>query len=182
MAQPGDRFGSEIRIDGDTLDLSAVLRPVLYAPPSMRPGVLLQKMQASRQHMALVIDEYGGVDGLVTMEDLVEQIVGEIADEHDADEGQHWQEESPGVYLVLPRAPLEGFEAEIGTSLVAEELGEDIDTLGGLVFMMAGRVPVRGEVLRHPDGHEFEVVDADPRRIKRLRVRVRREALDTAAE
>ncbi|WP_428926394.1 hemolysin family protein [Marinibacterium sp. SX1] len=155
-------------------DLSSMLRELLFVPPSMPIGVLLTKMQAERRHMALVIDEYGGVDGLVTIEDLVEQVVGEIEDEHDTDEDRTWVMEKPGVYLALAKTPLEEFEEEIGRSLTeSEEVDEEeIDTLGGLVFMISGRVPARGEVVEHPDGAEFEVVDADPRRIKRLRVRL----------
>ncbi|MBK1637128.1 hemolysin family protein [Rhodovulum adriaticum] len=155
---------------GAPFALKDMVRPLLYAPPSMPLGVLLQKMQSQRMHMALVIDEYGGVDGLVTIEDLIEQVVGEIEDEHDIDEGNLWSVEKPGVYLVQARAPLEDFEAEIGLKLADAEDEEEIDTLGGLLFMMIGRVPVRGEVIRHRDGVEFEVIDADPRRIKRLRV------------
>jgi magnesium and cobalt transporter len=153
-------------------DLRAMLRPLLYAPPSMPIGVLLQKMQTDRVHMALVIDEYGGVDGLVTIEDLLEQVVGEIEDEHDVAEAALWTEEKPGCYLALARTPLEEFEAAIGLKLADEEDGEEIDTLGGLVFMEIGRVPTRGEVIAHRTGVQFEVVDADPRRIKRLRVRM----------
>ncbi|MEM8869682.1 MAG: hemolysin family protein [Pseudomonadota bacterium] len=165
------------------LDLRKLLRPLLYVPPSMPITVLLQKMQTERVHMALVIDEYGGVDGLVTIEDLVEQIVGEIADEHDADEAVGWSEEAPGVYLCSARAELEAFEAAAGVDLLPDASDEDVDTLGGLVFMLAGRVPLRGEVIPHPDGHELEVVDADPRLVKRLRVRLRHHAaLDQAAE
>lgn len=152
--------------------LRAILRPLLYVPPSMPIGVLLQKMQSDRMHMALVIDEYGGVDGLVTIEDLIEQVIGEIEDEHDTGEDRYWTVESPGCYLVQSRTPLEDFEAEIGRRLVDSADEEEVDTLGGLVFMLAGRVPARGEVIHHPDGPDFEVVDADPRRIKRLRVRV----------
>ena len=156
-----------------SFDLRAMLRPLLYVPPSMTIGVLLTKMQAERRHMALVIDEYGGVDGLVTIEDLIEQVIGEIEDEHDVDEDVYFTEEKPGCYLALAKTPLEDFEAEIGTSLTAHEEvdEEEIETLGGLVFMLSGRVPARGEVVVHPDGPEFEVIDADPRRIKRLRVR-----------
>lgn len=153
-------------------NLRKLLRPLLYAPPSMPIGVLLQKMQSERSHMALVIDEYGGVDGLLTIEDLIEQVVGEIEDEHDTAEGEFWVEEKPGQYLVQARAPLEEFEAEIGMKLADEEDREELDTLGGLVFMETGRVPGRGEVIPHASGVEFEVVDADPRRIKRLRVRL----------
>jgi len=153
-------------------DLVSMLRTLLFVPPSMPIGVLLTKMQTERRHMALVIDEYGGVDGLLTIEDLIEQVVGEIADEHDADEDQLWIQEKPGCYIVQARVPLEDFEAEIGRSLTSHEDvdEEEIDTLGGLVFMLSGRVPARGEVVCHPEGAEFEVIDADPRRIKRLRV------------
>lgn len=157
---------------GGRFSLKKLLRPLLFAPPSMPIGVLLQKMQSERIHMALVIDEYGGVDGLVTIEDLIEQVVGEIEDEHDTTEENLWREEKPGSYVVQATAPLGEFEAEIGVKLVSEEEEEEIDTLGGVVFMMTGRVPVRGEVIRHPSGAEFEVMDADPRRIKRLRVRL----------
>ena len=164
-------------------DIRRHLRPLLYVPPSMPMGVLLQKMQTDRVHMALVIDEYGGVDGLVTIEDLVEQIVGDISDEHDTVEAASWIEEAPGVYLCAARAALEEFEAIAGVDLLSDELDEDVDTLGGLVFMLAGRVPLRGEVISHPDGHEFEVVDADARTLNRIRVRVHRAAmLDRAAE
>ena len=155
-------------------DLESMLRPLLFVPPSMPIGVLLTQMQTERRHMALVIDEYGGVDGLVTIEDLIEQVVGEIEDEHDTDEDKTWVKEKPGQYIALAKTPLEEFEAEIGQSLTDHEEvdEEEIDTLGGLVFMLSGRVPTRGEVVSHPDGPEFEVVDADPRRIKRLRVRL----------
>ena len=154
--------------------LKNMLRPLLFVPPSMSIGVLLQNMQAERRHMALVIDEYGGVDGLVTIEDLIEQVVGQIEDEHDIEDDQNWVQEKPGCYLTLAKTPLEDFEAEIGLSLTeADEVDEEeIDTLGGLVFMLLGRVPVRGELVEHPSGVEIEVVEADPRRIKRLRVRL----------
>ena len=157
------------------LDLRDMLRQVLYVPPSMPLGVLLQKMQAERIHMALVIDEYGGTDGLVTIEDVIEQVVGEIEDEHDIEEAQSWVMEKPGCYLAQARTELEEFEAEIGMRLTDHDDidEEEIDTLGGLVTMLAGHLPARGEVIVHPDGPEFEVVDADPRRIKRLRVRLR---------
>jgi magnesium and cobalt transporter len=152
--------------------LKRLLRPILYAPPSMPTGVLLQKMQKDRAHMALVIDEYGGVDGLVTIEDLIETVIGEIEDEHDEDEGALWVEETPGVILAQSTAPLEEIEAVLGLALRAGEEDEEIDTLGGLVFLRSGRVPARGEVISHESGVQFEIVDADPRRIKRLRVRL----------
>lgn len=159
---------------GGEFDLRKMLRPLLFVPPSMTIGTLLAKMQTERRHMALVIDEYGGVDGLVTIEDLIEQVVGEIEDEHDVDEGLYFTREKSGSYVALAKMPLEEFEAELGQSLTDHDDvdGEEIDTLGGLVFMLAGRVPARGEVVQHPDGPEFEVIDADPRRIKRLRVRL----------
>ncbi|MBM9593071.1 hemolysin family protein [Roseitranquillus sediminis] len=153
-------------------DVRKLLRPLLYVPPSMPIGILLTKMQAERMHMALVIDEYGGVDGLVTIEDLIEQVVGEIEDEHDIAEDGYWTQESEDCWLVQSRAPLDEFEGAIGRRLVDVEDEEEIDTVGGLVFMLAGRVPARGEVIHHPTGPDFEVVDADPRRIKRLRVRL----------
>ncbi len=159
---------------GGRFSLRPLLRPLLYVPPSMPIGVLLQKMQNERRHMALVIDEYGGVDGLVTIEDLIEQVVGEIADEHDVEDDTFWTQEKPGVYLAQAKTPLDEFEQEVGLSLTdAEEIDEEeIDTLGGLVFMLLGRVPVRGEMVEHPGGAVFEVIEADPRRIKRLRVRL----------
>lgn len=154
--------------------LRDLTRELLFVPPSMPLGVLLQKMQSDRIHMALVIDEYGGSDGLVTIEDLLEQVVGDIEDEHDTAEDALWVLEKPGVYLVESKAPLDEFEAEIGMALTEhDEIDEEeIDTLGGLVFMLAGHVPARGEVIEHPEGPEFEVIEADPRRIKRLRVRL----------
>ncbi|GAA3867754.1 hemolysin family protein [Celeribacter arenosi] len=157
---------------GERFNLKRMVRPLLYAPPSMPIGVLLQKMQSERMHMALVIDEYGGVDGLVTLEDLVEQVIGEIEDEHDTEEDAFWSKSAPGVYIAQAKAPLEEFEVETGLKLAPEEDEEEIDTLGGLVFLLSGRVPARGEVIRHPSGTEFEIVDADPRRIKRVRVRL----------
>ncbi|WP_411836790.1 transporter associated domain-containing protein [Paracoccus sp. ME4] len=156
---------------GGKFTLRPMLRPLLYVPPSMPIGVLLQQMQQKRIHMALVIDEYGGVDGLVTIEDLIEQVIGEIEDEHDEDEGGLWVQEKPGQWLIQARAPLDDVEAATGLTLTGAE-DEDVDTLGGLIFMLAGRVPLRGEVIAHDSGVEFEVVDADPRRLKRIRLRL----------
>ena len=147
-----------------------LVRPVLFVPPSMPLDVLLQKMQTERTHMALVVDEYGGVDGLATIEDLVEQLVGNISDEHDTDDDATWFEVKTGVYICQSRAPLEEFEKVLGVDLASDTDDEEIETMGGLVFMMTGRVPVRGEVISHPSGYDFEVIEADPRRIKRLRV------------
>lgn len=157
---------------GGRFSLKRMLRPILYAPPSMPAAVLLQKMQRDRVHMALVIDEYGGVDGLVTIEDLIETVIGEIEDEHDEVEGALWKEEKPGVFLAQSLTPLDDFEAAIGLTLRSDEDDDEIDTLGGLVFLLVGRVPTRGEIIPHISGAEFEVVDADPRRIKRLRLRL----------
>ena len=162
------------RSDAEDFDLRGMLRPLLYVPPSMPLHVLLQKMQQERTHMALVIDEYGGTDGLVTIEDLIEQVVGAIEDEHDVEEEAMWLEEKPGVYIAFAKTALDAFEQEIGIALTehADIDEEEIDTLGGLVFMLSGHVPARGEIIPHPGGVEFEVLDADPRRIKRLRVRM----------
>jgi magnesium and cobalt transporter len=137
---------------GGRFSMRKLLRPVLYAPPSMPVGVLLQKMQRERVHMALVIDEYGGVDGLVTIEDLIETVIGEI--------------------LAQATAPLEEFEPALGVTLRTTEEDQEIDTLGGLVMIRTGRMPARGEIVAHESGVEFEVVDADARRIKRVRVRL----------
>jgi len=155
---------------GKSFSMGKILRPLIYAPPSMPLSVLLQKMQSEHIHMALVIDEYGGVDGLVTIEDLLEQIVGEIIDEHDEEEADLWVEESPGVYLAHARAALKDIEEVAGVDLLPDDLDEDIDTLGGIVVMLAGRVPVQGEVICDEQGNEYEVIEADPRKIKRLRV------------
>ena len=152
--------------------LSRLKREILFVPASMRlPGLLL-KMQTSRIHLALVVDEYGGTDGLVSLEDLVEQIVGDIEDEHDEDDeailsrGRH-------VWEADAKTQIDDFEAETGLELSLEDFEDEIDTLGGLAFALAGRVPQRGEIIRHPSGVEIEILDADPRRIKRLRVRGR---------
>jgi len=150
--------------------LKDIVREVQIVAPSMRVLDLLLEMRVSRQHMALVIDEYGGIDGLVTIEDLVEEIVGEIQDEHDEDRLPSLNERPDGTMIADARVSVEEFEEQVGRLLTDEER-EEIDTLGGLVFALAGRVPARGELLRHSSGAEFEVVDADPRRIKRLRIR-----------
>lgn len=152
------------------------LRRFLTVPPSMLCGVLLQKMQAERVHMALVIDEYGGVDGIVTIEDLLELIVGDIEDEHDTASESGWSKQDDGAYHIDARTYLEDFEKETRIPLLGPDKLDDVDTLGGLVFMLCNRVPARGEVIRHPDGHEFEILDADPRRIKRLLVTLSRPA------
>lgn len=155
----------------DELVLRRLRREVLYVPASMRAADLLVRMQARHIHMALVIDEFGGTDGLVTMEDLIETVMGDIADEHDVDEPEVL-DRGGGVYEANARAPLEELEVRLGVSLLTDDLeDEDIDTVGGLVSALAGRVPQRGEVIAHPAGYELDVVDADPRRVKRLRIR-----------
>jgi CBS domain containing-hemolysin-like protein len=152
--------------------LRRLRREVLYVPGSMRAADLMVKMQASRIHMAMVIDEYGGVDGLVTLEDLIEAVVGEIDDEHDEANVNRVVGRGPGLFEAAGRAPLEDLEAALETSLTTADLeDEDIDTVGGLVSALAGRVPQRGEVIEHPRGFDFEILDADPRRVKQVRVR-----------
>lgn len=153
---------------GDPI-LQQIKREVLYVPPSMRITDLLLRMQASRIHMALVIDEFGGTDGLVTIEDLVEEIVGEINDEHDDDDEALLKACPDGGWDVDARLELEEFAEETGVVLKAEE--DEVDTLGGLIFSLAGRVPQRGEVLSDNSGYEFEVTDADPRKIRKIRIR-----------
>ena len=160
-------FGSS-----NVFNMKSVLRPLIYVPPSMTLGTLLQRMQAEHIHMALVIDEYGGVEGLVTIEDLLEQIVGDIIDEHDVEEDQLWLEERSGVYLVYARLELEDFLDQTGVDLRDPETEEEYDTIGGLVSSLTNRIPVRGEVIKDKMNNEYSVVDADPRSIKRLRVLV----------
>ncbi len=151
-----------------------IKRPVLYVPPSMLAQDLLRRMQARRVHMAIVVDEYGGTDGLVTIEDLVEPIVGDIDDEHDEAEPEVQIVTDKGgrsVWEADGRITIEDFEAALGRDFATDDEEEDVDTLGGLIFTLAGRVPERGEIIRHDTGLEFEVMDADPRRVKRLRIR-----------
>ncbi|HEY0267538.1 MAG TPA: hemolysin family protein [Rhizomicrobium sp.] len=150
--------------------MTALIRPILFAPPSMRALDLLLKMQATHTHLALVIDEYGGTDGLVSIEDIIEEIVGDIADEHD---------EAPAVikpdgdgFIADARMELDDFRAQTGHDLLLDDGEEDIDSLGGLVTSLLGRVPQRGEIIVHPNGAEFQVLEADPRRVRRLRIRL----------
>ncbi len=148
-----------------------LIRPVLFVPISMLAGDLMARMQAARIQMALVIDEYGGTDGLVSLEDIVEVVFGEIEDEHDDDEEPLISKRAEGVFIVDARAEVEDVAETIGADFVAdEELMEDVDTVGGLVFNALGRVPARGEVVQAVPGWEFHVIDADPRRIKRVRI------------
>ena len=151
--------------------LERLLRKVLFVAPSVPILDLLVQMRQARTHIAMVIDEFGGIDGLVTIEDLIEEIVGEIEDEHDVDAPPVLIERPDGSVIADARIPIEALEEQHGTRLRPAGEQEAVDTLGGLVFTLAGRVPKRGEVIAHPGGIEFEVLDADPRRVKRLRVR-----------
>ena len=154
-----------------TAALTAVVRRLLFVPPSMQVRDLLLQMRASRIHMAIVVDEYGGTDGCVTIEDLIEEIVGDIHDEHDVEERPLLHDRAGGEIEADARAAVEDLEKRVGFSLLPDDGDEDIETLGGLVFSLAGRVPARGELVTHPAGLRFEVVEADPRRIRRLRIR-----------
>jgi CBS domain containing-hemolysin-like protein len=152
-------------------DLKSILREVLFIAPSMRALDLLLQMRLARIHMALVIDEFGGIDGLMTIEDVVEEIVGEIEDEHDVEQGPKMLARPDGSLIADARTTIEEFERRVGPVLSEEERERDIDTLGGLVSALTGHVPTRGESVTHPSGIVFEVIEADPRRIRRLRVR-----------
>jgi len=152
-------------------DLKSILRKPLFVVPSIPVLDLLLQMRQARIHMALVVDEYGGIDGLITIEDLVETIVGDIADEHDEEARPHITERPDGTLELDARMPIAAFEAQVGAILTDEERAADIDTVGGLVFTLAGRVPAKGEIVSHSSGLEFRILDADPRRIRRLRVR-----------
>jgi CBS domain containing-hemolysin-like protein len=155
--------------------LERLLRKVLYVAPSLPILDLLVQMRQARTHIAVVVDEFGGIDGLVTIEDLIEEIVGDIEDEHDVPETPTLIERPDGSIIADARLPIEALEEQHGIALRSAGDEETVDTLGGLVFTLAGRVPKRGEVIVHPDGIEFEVLDADPRRVKRLRIGTRKE-------
>lgn len=160
-------------------EVNKLRRPVLFAPPSMPVIDLFQKMQATRVHMALVIDEYGGTDGLVTIEDLVEEVFGEIEDEHDTAETDLIRKVREGVFLADARCEVEDVEELLEVSFGLDE-DEDVDTLGGLIFSIIDRVPQRGELIDHPAGLEFEIIDVDPRRIKKVRLRMKKPVSKTA--
>ncbi|OAP41249.1 magnesium/cobalt efflux protein [Sinorhizobium glycinis] len=158
------------RVDlNKTLEEAGIIRQVLFVPPSMLASDLMQRMQAARIQMALVIDEYGGTDGLVSLEDIVEMVVGDIEDEHD-DEEVMFARTSDDVFVADARVELEEIAEAIGPDFDVREQLEDVDTLGGLVFASLGRIPVRGEVVQAIPGFEFQILDADPRRVKRVRI------------
>jgi CBS domain containing-hemolysin-like protein len=168
-------------LDLRTVDLALplaeanIIRKLLFVPPSMRAIDLLAQMQASRIHLALVVDEYGGTDGLVSIEDIVEQIVGEIDDEHDSDEPPAVVRQADNSFIADARASLDDVRSVIGDEFVTGEAGEEVETLGGFLVTHVGRLPVRGEVISGPGNFEIEVLDADPRRVKRLRIATRKE-------
>jgi CBS domain containing-hemolysin-like protein len=161
--QPSGKFGDRV--------LTRIKREILFVPPSMPLPALLVTMKSRRIHLALVIDEYGGTDGLVSIEDIVEQIVGDIEDEHDIEDADHIIARAGGVFEVDGRASVEAVESRIGATLTLPDHEGDVETVAGLSAALASRVPQRGEVLRHPAGFDFEVLDADPRRVKRLRIK-----------
>jgi CBS domain containing-hemolysin-like protein len=152
------------------LSAAKIIREILYAPPSMPVLDLLAKMQTTRIHLALVVDEYGGADGVVSIEDIVEQIVGDIADEHDEDTPPGVVRQSDGSFLADARASLEDVTTIIGAEFDVGDVTQEVDTLAGYVATRIGRVPVRGELVPGPGPFELEILDADPRRVKKLRI------------
>jgi CBS domain containing-hemolysin-like protein len=156
-----------------TVKQSGLLREVLFVPPSMPAGDLLVKMQSSHIHMALVIDEYGGSDGLVSIEDLVEEIIGDIEDEHDTEEEKLVKKQDDATYVADARVLISVLDKIFNVDLLPDEEEDEADTLGGLIFEMAGRVPPRGEIIRHASGLEFEILQSDPRSVKRIRIHVK---------
>jgi CBS domain containing-hemolysin-like protein len=165
------QFDADGTVRWPDVTAAKIKRGILFVPPSMPARDLLVKMQTDHMHLALVIDEYGGTDGLVSIEDLIEEIVGDIDDEHDVDDAPRLRALPGGGYEADARLDLEDFKAQTGIDLAPEDGDEEIDTLGGLVVSLVGRLPLRGEIIPHPSGFEFEILEADPRRIKRLRLR-----------
>ncbi len=185
-AQEAQASSAAEPLDFSRIDLSRpisatkIKRTLLFVPPSMPAMNLLIRMQTTRIHMALVVDEYGGTDGLVTIEDLVEQIVGDIEDEHDEAEDAHLSTDAKHGLVASARMPVAELEEHLGVTLLTPEEAEEIDTLGGLMFSILGRVPSRGEIVRHATGIEFEVLDADPRRVKKLKIHKPKTGIETA--
>jgi CBS domain containing-hemolysin-like protein len=173
--KPGTVAGLSIAAStlATSVNQAGLNREVLFVPPSMPATDLLVRMQASRTHLAIVIDEYGGTEGLVSIEDLVEVIVGDISDEHDTDEDLEVRPVETGIYMADGRVDLSKLEALLAVDLLPEDEEEEADTLAGLIFKIAGRVPIRGEIIRHGSGLEFEVLDSDARRVKRVRINAR---------
>ena len=166
---------SASELSGTVKSLGPIIRDVLFVPPSMPASDLLFKMKSTHIHLAIVVDEYGGTDGLVSFEDIVESIVGEISDEHDEDEDDVLiKKQNDTTYLADGRLAIATLDEMFGVELLTEDQKDEADTLGGLIFEMAGRIPVRGEMIIHPAGLEFEVVESDRRRIKKIRVHVKK--------
>lgn len=165
-----------------TVKASGLSREVLFVPPSMSAGDLLLKMQTSHIHLALVIDEYGGTDGLASIEDLLEEIIGDIEDEHDEEIAKLVKKQDDDTYVADARVPIATIDKMLGVDLLSDEDEDEADTLGGLIFEMAGRVPARGEIVKHESGVEFEILQSDPRRVKRIRIHVKRAAEPAADE
>ncbi|WP_202526050.1 hemolysin family protein [Sneathiella litorea] len=166
--------------DKDAGDWLSFRREILFVPPSMTVPDLLLKMRATHIHMAAVVDEYGGIDGLVTIEDLVEEIVGDIEDEHDEKEGPLIIVGANGMLEADARASIEELESLVDMDLLPEEEDDEVDTVGGLVFQLAGQIPARGEIISHSDGLDFEIIDADLRKVKKVRIRRRPPDADLA--
>jgi CBS domain containing-hemolysin-like protein len=165
---------SASELSGTVKSLSSIMRDVLFVPPSMPASDLLFKMKSTHVHLAIVVDEYGGTDGLVSFEDIVESIIGEISDEHDEDEDDVLiKKQNDTTYIADGRLAIATLDEMFGVELLAEDQKDEADTLGGLIFEMAGRIPVRGEMIVHASGLEFEVVESDQRRIKKIRVHVK---------
>jgi CBS domain containing-hemolysin-like protein len=161
----------------------SMMREVLYVPPSMPAPDLLIKMKASHIHLAVVVDEYGGTDGLVSLEDLVEEIIGDIADEHDTDAEEGMiRKQDENIYVASALISISSLDEMFKVDLLSDDQEDEADTLGGLVFEMAGRVPTRGEIIRHDSGLEFEILDSDPRRVKRVRIHVKKAELNTVKD
>jgi CBS domain containing-hemolysin-like protein len=167
---------------GMPLSATKIVREILFVPPSMRVIDLLARMQATRIHLTLVVDEYGGTDGLASIEDIVEQIVGEIADEHDEDELPAVAQQPDGSFVADARATIEDVVGTVGNDFDVGDAAEEVDTIGGYLVTRAGRLPVRGEIVPGPDLFEFEVLDADPRRVKRVRITRLKERRDRPRE
>jgi CBS domain containing-hemolysin-like protein len=162
-------------LSGKVSQHTAMMRDVLYVPPSMPAPDLLLKMKTSHVHLAIVVDEYGGTDGIVSFEDLVEAIVGDIADEHDSDDEMALiKKQSEDVYVANGRISISTLDQMFGVDLLPEDQEDEADTLAGLIFEMGGRIPSRGEVVKHASGLEFEIMDSDPRMVKRVRILVKK--------